>query len=242
VVAYPSMVQASLRGHTRMLASMTPQTLRVPSKSTHHVSTEIRLNTPQITCFSVGFFGIDYTQAHTSNYQNYLQGNAGTPSSSPTGPTSTTTTSAPTGPTTPAVAYDYIVVGAGPGGIIAADRLSEAGKKVLLLERGGPSTKITGGTYVPSWAAGSGVCNGSEYAVSYIHRLPSFSSRSSISLVSLSQCSLIQILSGGAKVISISRITDLEAHTVSRCYRFCRMLARRWNIYQRSVSVRLPML
>ena len=39
-------------------------------------------------------------------------------------------------------------MGAGPGGIITADRLSEAGKKVLLLERGGPSTKSTGGTYV----------------------------------------------------------------------------------------------
>jgi cellobiose dehydrogenase (acceptor) len=42
---------------------------------------------------------------------------------------------------------DYIVVGSGPGGIITADRLSQAGKSVLLLERGGPSTGQTGGTY-----------------------------------------------------------------------------------------------
>ena len=54
--------------------------------------------------------------------------------------------------------YDYIIVGAGPGGIIAADRISQAGKKVLLLERGGPSTGETGGTYVADWAKGTNVC------------------------------------------------------------------------------------
>jgi len=30
-------------------------------------------------------------------------------------------------------------------------------KKILLLERGGPSTAETGGTYGPAWAKGSGV-------------------------------------------------------------------------------------
>ncbi|KAG9087148.1 hypothetical protein FRC07_012892, partial [Ceratobasidium sp. 392] len=48
-------------------------------------------------------------------------------------------------------AYEYIVVGAGPAGIVAADRLSEAGKSVLLIERGGPSTAQTGGTDTPPW-------------------------------------------------------------------------------------------
>nr|AGE45679.1 cellobiose dehydrogenase [Phlebia lindtneri]AGE97206.1 cellobiose dehydrogenase [Phlebia lindtneri] len=105
-----------------------------------------------------GFFGIDYTTAHVDSvtYTGYLSGQAG-PGGPITSAPPSTTTAPPTGPTQPAVPYDYVVVGAGPGGIIAADRLSEAGKKVLLLERGGPSTAQTGGTYVAPWVQQAGL-------------------------------------------------------------------------------------
>ncbi|KAK7037807.1 substrate-specific activator of APC-dependent proteolysis [Paramarasmius palmivorus] len=98
-----------------------------------------------------GFYGIDYSAAHATaeDYANWAAGGTGGGS----GP-STTTATTTDGPVATGTPYDYIVVGAGPGGIIAADRLSEAGKSVLLLERGGPSTWETGGRYAPEWTEG----------------------------------------------------------------------------------------
>lgn len=47
--------------------------------------------------------------------------------------------------------YDYIVVGGGPAGIISAERFVEAGKKVLLIERGTGPTVSTGANDTLAW-------------------------------------------------------------------------------------------
>ncbi|KAI5778126.1 cellobiose dehydrogenase [Geopyxis carbonaria] len=52
--------------------------------------------------------------------------------------------------------WDYIVVGTGPAGLVLADRLSEAGKKTLVLEAGTRSTYATGGREAPDWIQTSG--------------------------------------------------------------------------------------
>ncbi|KAK4126752.1 hypothetical protein N657DRAFT_610772 [Parathielavia appendiculata] len=57
----------------------------------------------------------------------------------------------------PETTYDYIVVGAGAGGIPVADRLSQAGHKVLLIEKGPPSTGRWNGTMRPKWLEGTGL-------------------------------------------------------------------------------------
>ncbi|KAF2745352.1 GMC oxidoreductase [Sporormia fimetaria CBS 119925] len=51
--------------------------------------------------------------------------------------------------------YDYIVIGSGAGGIPVADRLSEAGHSVLLLEKGPLSSGRWNGTMKPEWLEGT---------------------------------------------------------------------------------------
>ncbi|ORY64787.1 fungal cellulose binding domain-containing protein [Pseudomassariella vexata] len=81
--------------------------------------------------------------------------------------TSTTATATVSGVPVPTATYDYIIVGGGAGGIPLADKLSEAGKSVLLIEKGPPSSGRWGGTLKPDWLDGTnltrfdvpGLCN-----------------------------------------------------------------------------------
>lgn len=85
-----------------------------------------------------------------------------------TTPTSTTTTAACAATQTAGTeTYDYIVAGAGAGGIPIAAKLAESGKKVLLVEKGPPSSGRWGGNIKPNWLSGTnltrfdvpGLCN-----------------------------------------------------------------------------------
>lgn len=73
----------------------------------------------------------------------------GTASSTQTN--STASSSQTTTATTLNTTYDYIIAGAGPAGIIVAERLAESGAEVLLIERGDASTYASGGRALESW-------------------------------------------------------------------------------------------
>ena len=102
-----------------------------------------------------------YSQWATKTYPAGGSGPTTTPTSKTTTTTaSKTTTAGPTGISgtpAPTTTYDYVVVGGGAGGIPLADKLSEAGHSVLLIERGPASTGQWGGTLKPTWLQGTGL-------------------------------------------------------------------------------------
>ena len=74
-----------------------------------------------------------------------------TTSASATVSTTASATVGPTGVPVPTGTFDYVIVGAGAGGIPLADKLSESGKSVLLIEKGPPSSGHWGGQIGPEW-------------------------------------------------------------------------------------------
>lgn len=107
-----------------------------------------------------GLFGLTLADTRSASYSLWASwaGETATPSPAPSpAPGNGTTPADPTCPgsnTTATISkdtYDYIVAGGGPAGIIAAQRLAESGKSVLLLERGRASNYASGGRSVMAW-------------------------------------------------------------------------------------------
>jgi cellobiose dehydrogenase (acceptor) len=113
----------------------------------------------------MGEWGAAVASARNSQYSTWAS--SATPTTTAPGGGGSSTPTACTGTTAPTATYDYIVVGAGAGGIPLADKLSESGKSVLLIEKGPPSSGRWGGTMKPDWLDGTnltrfdvpGLCN-----------------------------------------------------------------------------------
>lgn len=107
-----------------------------------------------------GSFGFEMSKAQSADFATWAAmatGSAGSPGNStsnstiPIGGGSNSTTPTNNTATISDSKYDYIVCGAGPAGIIAAERIAESGASVLLLERGGPSLAFTGNNDTLPW-------------------------------------------------------------------------------------------
>ncbi|RPB01276.1 FAD/NAD(P)-binding domain-containing protein [Choiromyces venosus 120613-1] len=110
-----------------------------------------------------GKYDVILTGTRSAQYAAWLAaagiGGGDSTTATTTVPTSTSATTS-AGPTATLVnlgEFDYIVAGGGAAGLVAAGRLSETGKKVLLVERGPPSTYATGGRLGPAWLNGKGL-------------------------------------------------------------------------------------
>ncbi|KAK5694690.1 hypothetical protein LTR97_009280 [Elasticomyces elasticus] len=116
-----------------------------------------------------GIFGALVASARNTAYTNWVTMATAVPTGTyPAGNgtatgtgvmTTATATKAPVAcPSTNALAnstWDYIIVGAGAGGIPLADKLSETGASVLLVEKGPPSSGRWGGDVKPDWLVGT---------------------------------------------------------------------------------------
>lgn len=96
----------------------------------------------------MGMYVIDVKSATQASYSKWAtQTNTATATASSSSTTTTTpATSISSVPVPTSATYDYVIVGGGAGGIPMADKLSAAGKSVLLIEKGVASSGRWGGS------------------------------------------------------------------------------------------------
>jgi cellobiose dehydrogenase (acceptor) len=94
-----------------------------------------------------GVFKIIVNSATQSDYSKWEASATSVPPTGTSVPT-TTPTAVPYSsvPVPTATSYDYVIIGGGAAGIPIADKLSESGKSVLLIEKGIASSARWGGS------------------------------------------------------------------------------------------------
>ncbi|ROW04210.1 hypothetical protein VSDG_00938 [Cytospora chrysosperma] len=118
--------------------------------------TDVSDSTTALTYHDAGFgeYGVVAASAQSANFETWASWASATTTTTPgSGSNSTVpgSSNSTVVPTTSNVTYDVIVVGGGPAGIIAAERIAEAGSSVLLIERGPANTVDLGSTQALSW-------------------------------------------------------------------------------------------
>ncbi|KAH6876361.1 hypothetical protein B0T10DRAFT_585438 [Thelonectria olida] len=98
-----------------------------------------------------GQFGLDIASAKSDKYATWASWAAADTPTPGNGTVTNPGNSTFPAPTTSNVTYDVIVVGGGPAGIIAAERIAETGSSVLLIERGPANTVALGSSQALSW-------------------------------------------------------------------------------------------
>uniref|UniRef100_A0A8H7K1V9 Glucose-methanol-choline oxidoreductase N-terminal domain-containing protein n=1 Tax=Bionectria ochroleuca TaxID=29856 RepID=A0A8H7K1V9_BIOOC len=100
-----------------------------------------------------GQYGLNIAAAKSSKYATWASWASSGTTPTPPGTTPGTPGGNSTLPTpiTSNVTYDTIVVGGGPAGIIAAERIAESGASVLLIERGPANTVALGSSLGLPW-------------------------------------------------------------------------------------------
>ncbi|KAI9648095.1 hypothetical protein NHQ30_002724 [Ciborinia camelliae] len=151
-----------------------------------------------------GDFGIETANAVNENFAKFAAMASSAVSSNTTSSTDTTTCSNATVSTSDST-YDYIIAGAGPAGIIVAERLAESGASVLMLERGNVSTYASGGRATVSW--NDTVTQYDVPSMSYYLTTASVSNEYCTDTASMAGC----LLGGGTMVNALMFVRPQEA-------------------------------
>lgn len=161
-ISYTFLCQGCITGSTASFNSSAPTPIFGYAVAADNPTT-VSDPTSALTYHGAGFgqYAVDLANAKSANYDtwaSWASATTTTPVTTPIGSGNSTNSTTPTYgnstssvPTTLNSTYDVIVVGGGPAGIVAAERLAESGVSVLLIERGPANTVALGSTLELPW-------------------------------------------------------------------------------------------